>query len=447
MPLPSPRARVRLAAVAVTLLYSSLSPLVALAQDAWPMAGRDPAHSGTADGPEPPYRIAWERELGDGGPVAGVAVSEAALVGLSREGVVALDPESGEVLWERGRAPGPAGVPAIAGDLVLHARSEGVSGQIAARDLSTGDLVWQATLGSAPTGGPTIAGRSAFVGTGEGEVVSLELATGEEQALFRTRGGVTGPPAVADGVVVASAYQAGTATSTVYGLDLDAPAEDRQLWQLSPGAVGPPSAPAISDGRAYVGISDLNVRAVDLGEGNEVWTSGSRDGFGPRQVPAAGEALVVADRTHVYRLDPRTGEELWTFRLADLLDTGEGRANTLLASAPAVSGSTVLMGGADGILSAVDLGSGHRVWRHDLGTRPVGPVAVDAERIYVTTLGEGGSVFALEHDPAGRLIDEVSPTVLFLGRAVLNFAAAAVALGALLLLVFRFALRPREQRP
>ena len=447
MPLPLFPGRLRAGVLALALISSvALAAPFARAQEDWPMAGRDPAHSGTADGPEPPYRIAWEREIGGGGPATGVAVADQAVVAVSKEGVVALDAQTGEVLWERGRAPGPAGVPAIADELVLHARSEGLSAQVVARRIGTGELVWQASLESAASGGPTVAGGSAFVGTSGGEVLSLELETGEVEARFRTRGGVTGPPAVADGVVVAAAYHGSSVTSTVYGLDLEATGEDRQLWQLSPGAVGPPSAPAIGGGRAYVGISDLNVRAVDLAEGNEVWTSESRDGFGPRQVPAAGEALILADRTHVYRLDPGTGEEIWTFRLADLLDTGEGRANTLLTSSPAVSGRSVIIGSADGILSAVDLDSGHRVWRHDLGTRPVGPVAVDGERIYVSTLGEGGMVLALEHDPAGRLIDEISPTVLFPGRAILNFAIAAVALGAVLVLVFRFALRPREGR-
>jgi outer membrane protein assembly factor BamB len=386
--------------------------------------------------------VAWEREIGAGGPAGGVAATQDVVVTVTREGVVALDPTGGKVLWERGRSPGSAGVPAISGDLVLHARGEGVSAQVVARDLDTGDLVWQATMGSTPAGGPTPAGELTIVGTGRGEVVALDIFTGEVVWRFETTGGVTGPPAVAEQIVVASAYQASSGTSTVYGLDLSS--GEKPLWQLSPGAVGPPSAPAIRGGRVFVGISDLNVRAIDLEEGSESWTARSRDGFGPRQIPAAGEALVVADRTHVYRLDPGTGEELWAFRVADLLTVEEGRLNTLLSSAPAISGRTVLIGGADGMLSAIDLDSGRRVWRRDLGTGSVGPPAVSGGRIYAVTLGEGGKVVALEHDPDGRLVDEVSPTVLFVGEALLGFAAAAAVIAAAILLVFRFALRPRS---
>jgi outer membrane protein assembly factor BamB len=371
-------------------------------------------------------------------------VTRDVLVAVTREGVMALDLPGGEVLWERGRSPGSAGVPAISGDLVLHAAGEGVSAQVVARDIDTGDLAWQTTLGSTPAGGPTLSGEYAIVGTGGGEVVALDVLTGEVAWRFETTGGVTGPPAAAEQTVVASAYQAGSGISTVYGLDLSSGGDEKPLWQLSPGAVGPASAPAIRGRRVFVGISDLNVRAIGLAEGSEIWTSRSRDGFGPRQVPAAGEALVVADRTHVYRLDPRTGEGLWTFRVADLLTIGEGRLNTLLSSAPTISGRTVLIGSADGTLSAIDLDSGRRVWRLDLGTGSVGPVAAAGGRIFAVTLGEGGKVVALEHDPDGRLVNEVSPTVLFVGEALLAFVAAAAAIAVALLLIFRFALRPRE---
>lgn len=441
---PLPRSLLRVAvlvsAAALPLTYLATA---AMAQDAagWLMAGGDPAHSGTREGPRPPYSVTWEQPTGAGGPASGVAVSDDVVVVVTREGVVALDPARGDVIWERERSSGPAGVPAIAGDLILYARGSGESAQLVARELETGDLAWEASLGSAAAGGPTVEGDTVVVGTGGGEVVALDLGTGEESWSFETAGAVTGAPAIADDVVVAAAYRAGTATTTVYGLDLSEGGEDGSLWRLSPGAVGPASSPAVAAGRAFVGLSDLSYRAVSLDEGNELWTARTRDGFGPRQVPAAGEALILADRTHLYRLDPGTGEELWVFRLADLTTIG-ARVNTLLASSPAVSAGAALIGAADGTLSAIDVASGRRVWRTGL-SGPVGPVAVSAERIYAVTMGDEGAVVALEHDPDGRLLNEVSPTVLFVGGALLNFAAAAAAVGAAIILVFRFALRPR----
>jgi hypothetical protein len=45
---------------------------------------------------------------------------------------------------------------------------------------------------------------------------------------------------------------------------------------------------------------------------------------------------------------------------------------------------------------------------------------------------------ALEHDPEGDLLAEPSPTTLFLGRALLNFAVAALVLGGAMILLVRW---------
>ena len=410
------------------------------AQETWPMAGHDAAHSGTAVGPAPPYGVAWDLEEQ---PITGVAATDQAVVIVTSEAVRALDPFDGTELWARGRPPGPAGVPAIAGQLVIHARDEGVAGQIVARDLETGDLAWQAPLGSAAVGGPTVAEGAVFVGTGAGEVVALDAAAGRELWRFETRGGVTGSPAVSEGIVVAAAYEARTGRSTVYALDAEAGGADGALWQHAAGPVGPPSAPSIAGGLAYIGLSNREVRALALEDGAERWSFTSRDRFGPRQVPAAGDALILADRTHLYRLDAASGEERWSWLLAELTRLPGNRIETLLASSPAVSSGTVLLGDASGELSAIDLDSGRRVWRRDLGDGAAGPIAVTSDHVYAVTLGADGGLVALESDPDGSLLKEVSPTVLDVDEAMVNFAGAAALVGLAIWLLFRFALRPR----
>ena len=443
MPPQVPRTFPRVPLLPAALLAGAVVSFVASevrAQASWPMAGHDAAHSGTAAGPAPPYGVAWELEEG---PVAGVAATDDVVVLLTSGAVRALDPVDGAELWERGRPPGPAGVPAIAGGLVVHARDQGVGGQVVARDIETGELAWQAPLGSTPLGGPTVAEDAVFVGTGAGEVVALDLTTGKERWRFATRGAVSGPPAVSDGIVVAAAYQVTTGHSTVYGLDAELGAPDGALWEHAAGAVGPPSAPSIADGLAYIGLTNEEVRALDVEDGLQRWSFISRDGFRPRQIPAASEVLVLADRTHLYRLDPVSGEQRWSWLLADLSPLPGNRIETLLASSPAVSGETVLLGTTSGELSAIDLDSGRRVWRRDLGEAAAGPVAITSERVYAVTLGEDGSLVALESDPSGALLSEISPTVVDVGRAVVNFAGAAAGVGLAIWLLFRFALRPR----
>jgi hypothetical protein len=95
----------------------------------------------------------------------------------------------------------------------------------------------------------------------------------------------------------------------------------------------------------------------------------------------------------------------------------------------------------------VDLRSGRRIWKEDVGGAPIGAVAAGPDAVYVAGLAPDGKVVALTHDPAGRLIAEVSPTVLFPLRALLSFVAAALLVGALILLLFRIVLRGKPWEP
>src|ERR671919_2391059 len=71
------------AAVAAVAFLAVVGPAGAAAQEAdpWPMAGRDPAHTGTAEAPAPPYREVWTSDVGLGGPPRRPAVGRGGLVG------------------------------------------------------------------------------------------------------------------------------------------------------------------------------------------------------------------------------------------------------------------------------------------------------------------------------------------------------------------------------
>jgi outer membrane protein assembly factor BamB len=456
---PGERLRSALATAAVAGIVAVAVPGPAAGQAGeeapWPMAGRDATHSGTTGGPVPPYREAWRRDVGMGGPVAGPVVGAGAVVAIAEEGVAALDPETGEILWTAPRSEGASGPPAIAGAVVIHASGTEDSASLVARGVDDGRERWRAYLGGPVGGGVAVDGGIVYVGTRAGILFGFDVRSGEQRFRFASRGAADGTPAVAGGLVLGGWEDRGTGISTVRAMPVDSGVEERAPeWEVS-GGPSPVTAAAVAarERAAFVALGDGTVRAVGLESGEERWQDRLRDVPSEEQVPAAGEALVVADRLHVARLDPATGEERWAYRLADLQSLGDGRFNTLARSAPAVVGDGVLIGDATGVLSAVDLASGHRVWRADLGRGSVAPPAADAERVYAATLGPGGEVVALEHNPDGRRIDQVSPTVLSPLRAVLNFLAAFVLASVIILGVFRYALpgrrppRPEQARP
>jgi outer membrane protein assembly factor BamB len=427
--------------VAAAVIVATLGgPAVAQEADPWPMAGRDAAHSGTADGPAPPYREAWTEVVALGGPVSGPAVARNALVVVAARGVVALDPATGDLLWEMDRTEGPAGPPAIAGELVVHASGSDSSTSVVARGLENGNEAWRAFVDADVPGGLVVADGLVYAATTAGEVVALEADTGQERWRSEVEGRLEATPAVVEDLVLVAGEVRQTGVVTVFALD--AATGGRPQWQFSTsGPALPASAPASDGERAFVATSEGVLRALDLDGGGQVWTAEMRAAVSSRQVPAAALPLVVADRLHLYGLGPGDGEERWTFLLADLRALPGGRRNTLSPSSPAVLGEAAVIGDASGVLSAIDLDTGRLVWRSDLSPGPLGAVAVGDDLVFATTLGQGGSVIGLEHDPDGVLLDEPSPTTVFPLRAILNFVLAAAVVGAVALSLSRLAIR------
>lgn len=401
----------------------------------WPLVGGDPAHTGTSPGgARPPYRRAWTAEVA-GGPVAGPVAAGGQVVVVGDRSVVALDAVTGDVRWEASRSGGPAGPAAVAGDLVIHGSGEGFAASVVGRALADGRERWRFRTGAAALGGLTADGDRVYVGTRAGEVVALRLTDGDAAWRFRTSGRVETAPAVAEGrvVVVAENFRSGEAS--VVALEAET---GRRAWTFSPEgpSVGASSA-AIAGGEVFVGLGDGQVHALDLRTGAERWavpvlaTSFSARAFTAEAVPAAPGDLVISDLAHVYRLDPATGNDRWSFRINELLVRGS----------PAISDGAVIVGDDDGGLSAISLEDGVRVWRARFGAAPIGSVAVASDRVFAAGLAPDGRVFALETDPAGTLMREVSESELSLPRAVLNFIAAAAAVGAAVFGLFRFVLR------
>jgi outer membrane protein assembly factor BamB len=444
------RRSLRIAAIAACFIVAASGSRAATEafQEAtdWPMAGKDPAHSGEADGPVPPYREAWRATLGGGGPVAGPIVAAGLVVVVTDREVRALDAGTGRPMWKVARSAGDAGVPAASGDLVVHASGGARTGTVVARTIVDGTLQWRTNLGSAVPGPIVIGQGLVFAGTADGFLVGLDLASGEERFRFEAPGAIAGAPALSSGLVLASWEERGTGRATVRAFELhpdgQAPAP---LWQITtdPGLLASAGV-SVGRGTVFVAAGDGSVRAVEPEGGVERWVVRLPEVTASDQIPLAGPALIVADRLHVSALDPASGEERWSYRLADGRNLGGREVNTLSATTPAVVGSAVVLGDATGLISAIDLRSGRRVWRADIGNGATAPPAAGGDLLYVATLGSEGELVALEHDVEGRLLDEVSDTVLSPVRAVLNFLVAAASAFIIILGTFRYLLGGRR---
>jgi outer membrane protein assembly factor BamB len=369
--------------------------------------------------------------------VAGPAVADDAVLLVAGRAVLALAADTGEVLWTWERNPGPAGTPAVGDELLYHASGLEDASALVARRVDDGREVWRVFTESPIPDAPTVDGEYVYVGTEDGFLLAVDARTGEERWRFEAAAAIEGPPATVAGLLVISAQNPRTGGVTIHGVDRD---DGNEAWRFTAPRAVPATAAALGGDGAFVGLSDGRIVKLDLETGNPQWTATPQELLVPGTVPVLSESgLVISDRLHLYLLDPATGRERWLFRLADLRVQDDGRINTLTSS-PVIAGRAALIGDAAGVASAVDLRSGRRIWRADVGEGPIA-LNVGSAAVYVVTTGRDGRVVALEPDPDGELISEVSPTVLFPLRALAAYGAAAFLVGAVILGLFRLLVR------
>jgi len=159
------------------------------------------------------------------------------------------------------------------------------------------------------------------------------------------------------------------------------------------------ASPEIADGIAYIGSTGGTFNAVDTRDGRLLWAIGlGYPVYGTARID--GDALyVVSDGGYLHRLDRRDGHEVWRHALDDGRRPRVQPHPTVFdwdwqAPQPALAGDVVYAGGADGVLHAVEAGSGQARWTFAGDGRIRHGAAVDAGRVYVAS--EKGIVYALD---------------------------------------------------
>jgi outer membrane protein assembly factor BamB len=454
-------------------------PAAAQVTTGWTQFQSDAAHTGVAaDGPSPPFSLAWHAAVEPGGPLGTQGLSEPVVAGdlviaVAPEEVLAFDLATGAQAWSVPRELGPPAAPAVAlidGRSVLlytegwagHPPEAGATGatgatgsagspgetpatpspgdeqepagavdsRLIAIDLESREPVWDAIeLGEASRSGVTVEADRAYVVDILGEVVAIGLETGTLEWSTSIDRPVVSPPAVAGGVVVvAGRGDADVAGASVVGLDA---ADGTESWRRDidlPGIVIP-SAPAVSEGLAVVTFSDSTVRAFELGSGTERWSV--RLGATPTPYGSAaalsGGAAFTSDTTRVtgsvYRIDLLSGRLAWDFALNEPIVRG----------APVVSAGALLVATTDGSLNAFDTATGERIWRDSRpgvlrSLAPAGPVVIGVRA------EPRAGLDAFEPDPRGQLVREKSPTTPDYPMILVTFLIAALPVVGLALL-------------
>jgi outer membrane protein assembly factor BamB len=470
------------AATAAITLVLAVAGSVAVAQEAggaWTQYQGGPAHHGAiADGPQPPFRVRWSLPAPAGEALSGAVVVDQIAIAVGSEAVYGVDVATGTVTWEIVRAGGPLSMPAVAevngspALLFLEGPEEDAepspSASVSPSPTATGtgsptatgtvspvgevvgpdeeapmsfliavsledrSEIWRVPFAATTRSGVTVDGDTAYVGDQARHVMAVALADGAISWTAEVPGRIDAPVAVADGRVYAVARDRAEGRAAVVALDA---ATGERAWAVVPQATSTlASAPSAGDGSVFVGAADRLVRSLASEDGTERWASLVLSFFTPFTALAVDDgAVYAADVTGgLYRLDVADGERRWGFQLND----------GVIRSAPAVSGSTVLLGTNDGRLVAVDTDSGHLVWESEATPGLVGTIALGPDVVIAVKGGRDAGLIAFEPDPDGSLVDLPSPTELDAGTTFSRYAIAA-AIVLLVALVPGIAIRRR----
>lgn len=379
-----------------------LYPPVATPLSPFPVAEfrGDLMNSGASASPIPSNPgVRWDRDTGAREIASTPAVGYGKVFVETMRGSFALDMATGEIVWTNGAAKGFSS-PALFDNSVIVGTSNGT---VVRLNVSDGSMLWERrllaqTLFSGITSSPKVAFDRVFIGTfnesgGSGEVVSLWAKNGTVAWRHATGSVDYSAPAVADGTVYVGVMGRYNTTSQVtfeppYGvLALDAATGAEEWFYRTAGSVA--ASPVVTGSRLIAPSKDGNVYAIDRANGTLDWRKSVDAGISSPAV--SGSTVFVGGGSfggtgRVVALDLTTGFQKWAF-----VPNGPVQASITYAGGTVVFATNA----ANGTVYAVNATAGRLVWAYEpspaeyiLGS----PVVADG---LVFAPSDNGHVYAL----------------------------------------------------
>jgi outer membrane protein assembly factor BamB len=272
-------------------------------------------------------KVLWRRELGEA-LAAGVGMGGATVVVVTREGeVVGLGAADGLVLWRQQVGSEVLARPVVSGDRVLLRSGDG---QVIGLSLSSGEIAWRVrravpALSVRGLSAPLILGDVAVVGFASGRLSGIDPETGRELwnvPISRPSGSneidrlvdIDADPYRIGDLLFVAAYQ-----SRITALSLQT---QRIQWQVALSTV---RSLGSSGQLLLVTTDDGSVTGVAVGTGQIQWTQDKIRGRGvtaPLGLGNSKKAVVGDYQGYLYLLDAASGE---------LLGHKKGRGGAVMA--------------------------------------------------------------------------------------------------------------------
>lgn len=269
-------------------------------------------------------------------------------------------------------------------------------GRISALDPATGAVIWTQKLDAPGGAAPTVAGDLVYVASRDGRGWALEVDNGRIR--FSLDGapsdaGFGGGPGVAvndelaiipypSGQILAAFRNGGLQrwSSSVSG--------ERAGRAAAAAATDVSGDPVISGSRVYAGNASGRLVAVDIENGDRIWTA--REGALSPVVVAGGSVFLVSDLNELVRLDAATGSRIWGTQLPTFRERRPGRQRSVFSHyGPVLASGRLIVASSDGALRAFDPVSGGLVAQAELpGGAASNPVIAGGTLYVVNTNGQ-----------------------------------------------------------
>ncbi len=234
---------------------------------------------------------------------------------------------------------------------------------------------WSAAIGvgggyrAKLTAQPVVLGGRVFTMDTDAVVCAFDLKSGERLWRRETRDKDTHSTNLAGGIAAEGGLvYVVTGRSDALALNV---ADGKVAWR-APLPAPARSLPTLGGGRLYVGLIDGRLLALDMHGGKQLWSYQSSDAgmivLG-QPAPAYSDDIVVAGfgSGDLAAVHADTGTLLWT----DNLGAAGGRVTATdlssIRGAPVIDGATVYAVGLGGLIVAIDLRSGRRIWERPIG--------------------------------------------------------------------------------
>ena len=243
-------------------------------------------------------------------------------------------------------------------------------GNVALNDLTRN---WRRSIGEGGgyrqkiTATPVVAGGVVFTMDSDATVSAFDAATGSHRWTTETQDKKDRSTNVGGGVAVSGGTLYAT-TGRAEALALEA-ATGKITWRASLGAPAR-SAPTIVDNRLFVPTIDERLVALSTTDGKQLWTyqaSSSGTIILGEPAPAYADGLVIAGfgSGDLVALRVDSGTLAWSDSLAAARGRNSLADLSAIRALPVVVNNVVYAIGVGGLLLALDLRSGRRLWERD----------------------------------------------------------------------------------